>query len=114
MLARGAERPFADSILTRALFRVPSLREPVALRAFPGTRLRGSSCPNRIHKGWRAGLGRKQRMRTSLLLGAAAVGVLITGAIAQTSSNIERIKDPAGHQNATPATEPKKNVRTVY
>jgi len=53
-------------------------------------------------------------MRTNLLLGAAAVGVLITGAIAQTSSNIERIKDPAGHQNATPATEPKKNVRTVY
>lgn len=53
-------------------------------------------------------------MRTNLLLGAAAVGVLITGAIAQTSSNIERIKDPTGQQNAAPAAEPKKNVRTVY
>ncbi len=53
-------------------------------------------------------------MRTNLLLGAAAVGVLITGAIAQTSSNIERIKDPAGHQATTRDSEPKKNVRTVY
>lgn len=53
-------------------------------------------------------------MRTNLLLGAAAVGVLITGAIAQTSSNIERIKDPAGQQNSAPVAEPKKNVRTVY
>ena len=53
-------------------------------------------------------------MRTNLLLGAAAVGVLITGAIAQTTSNIERIKDPAGQQNTARETEPKKNVRTVY
>ena len=53
-------------------------------------------------------------MRTNLLLGAAAVGVLITGAIAQTTSNIERIKDPAGQQNTARETEPKRNVRTVY
>ncbi|MGB9365827.1 MAG: hypothetical protein WCE79_07430, partial [Xanthobacteraceae bacterium] len=53
-------------------------------------------------------------MRTNLLLGAAAVGVLITGAIAQTSSNIERIKDPAVHQGVARDSEPKKNVRTVY
>jgi len=53
-------------------------------------------------------------VRKNLLLGAAVVGVLVTGAIAQTSSNIERIKDPAGHQNAAHPAEPKKNVRTVY
>lgn len=53
-------------------------------------------------------------MRTNLLLGAAAVGVLITGAIAQTSSSIERIRDPAGQQNSARDTEAKKNVRTVY
>jgi Protein of unknown function (DUF1236) len=53
-------------------------------------------------------------LRTNLLLGAAAVGVLITGAIAQTSSNIERIKDPAGQQGAARESEPKRNVRTVY
>lgn len=74
-------------------------------------------------------------MRTNLLLGTAAVGVLITGAVAQTSSGIERIKDAAGyskslsssgeapkgsaaqtHESATsqqPA-QPKKTVRTVY
>jgi len=51
-----------------------------------------------------------QVKKTNLLLGTAAVGLLITGAIAQTSSSIERIKDPAAHQDA----EPKKNVRTVY
>ena len=51
-----------------------------------------------IQKGWRASQ-RRPEVRTNLLLGAAAVGVLITGAIAQTSSNIERIKDPAGQQN---------------
>jgi len=49
-------------------------------------------------------------LRTNLLLGAAAVGLLITGAIAQTTSHFERIKDPAA-QNAEPQ---KKNVRTVY
>jgi len=74
-------------------------------------------------------------VRTNLLFGAAAVGVLITGAIAQTSSGIERIKDAAGHskslstggeagksashtnQNGAPAqqtSQPKKTVRTVY
>ena len=53
-------------------------------------------------------------MRTNLLLGTAAVGLLITGAIAQTSSSIDRIKDPAGHQNATRDAEAKKSVRTVY
>ena len=53
-------------------------------------------------------------MRTNLLLGTAAVGLLITGAIAQTGSSIERIKDPAGHQGASRDAEPKKNVRTVY
>ena len=53
-------------------------------------------------------------MRANLLLGAAAVGVLVTGAIAQTTSNIERIKDPAGHQTPARDGEPKKNVRTVY
>jgi len=53
-------------------------------------------------------------VRTNLLLGAAAVAVLITGAIAQTSLNIERIKDPAGQQNTARETESKKNVRTVY
>jgi len=53
-------------------------------------------------------------VRTNLLLGTAAVGLLITGAIAQTSSSIDRIKDPAGHQNATRDAEAKKNVRTVY
>jgi hypothetical protein len=72
-------------------------------------------------------------MRTNLLVGAAAVAALITGAIAQTSSHIERIKDPAAQQkagrdsesrgatstaqNTGPnhvSTEPKKNVRTVY
>jgi hypothetical protein len=75
-------------------------------------------------------------VRTNLLLGTAAVGVLITGAIAQTNSGIERIKDAAGYsknlsssgeshkggtpqasQNAAPpqqGAQPKKNVRTVY
>jgi hypothetical protein len=53
-------------------------------------------------------------VRTNLILGAAAVGVLITGAIAQTSSNIERIKDPAGQQGTARESEPRKNVRTVY
>ena len=53
-------------------------------------------------------------MRTNLLLGTAAVGLLITGAIAQTTQSVERIKDPAGHQGATRDAEPKKSVRTVY
>jgi hypothetical protein len=61
-----------------------------------------------------AGEPKEAAVRTNLLLGTAAVGLLITGAIAQTSSSIERIKDPGGHQNATRDTEPKKNVRTVY
>ena len=61
-----------------------------------------------------AGKPEEAEVRTNLLLGAAAVGVLITGAIAQTTSNIERIKDPAGQQNTARETEPKKNVRTVY
>jgi len=53
-------------------------------------------------------------VRTNLLLGAAAVAVLITGAIAQTSLNIERIKDPASQQTIARDSEPKKSVRTVY
>ena len=53
-------------------------------------------------------------MKTNLLLGTAAVGLLITGAIAQTSSSIERIKDPAAQPSAARDSEPKKNVRTVY
>jgi uncharacterized protein DUF1236 len=53
-------------------------------------------------------------VRTNLLLGGAAIGLLITGAIAQTSSNIERIKDPAGHQNTARQAEQKKDVRTIY
>jgi hypothetical protein len=83
-----------------------------------------------------AGKSEEAVVRTNLLLGAAAVGVLITGAIAQTSSGIERIKDAAGHskslsnaddarkgsasqtnQNAAlpqPTAQPKKTVRTVY
>jgi len=75
-------------------------------------------------------------VRRNLLLGTAAVGVLITGAIAQTNSGIERIKDAAGYskklstgdkahestasqtnQNAASpqqAAQSKKTVRTVY
>jgi hypothetical protein len=72
-------------------------------------------------------------VRTNLLLGATAVAALITGAIAQTSSQIERIKDPAAQQKASRdadlrgatstaqntgsshvSIEPKKKVRTVY
>lgn len=52
---------------------------------------------------------------TKLLVGAAAVAVLITGAIAQTTSRIERINDPSTQQNSERSTEaPKKKVRTVY
>jgi len=74
-------------------------------------------------------------VRRNLVLGTAAVGVLVTGAIAQTTSGIERIKDAAGYsksvgsgdvarkdashanQNTAPsqqAAQPKKSVRTVY
>jgi hypothetical protein len=80
-----------------------------------------------------AGEPEEAQVRTNFLLGAAAVGVLITGAIAQTNQRVERIKDAAGHsqglsaadetqkggaagtnQNAHQATQPKKTVRTVY
>jgi hypothetical protein len=42
-------------------------------------------------------------VRTNLLLGAAAVGLLITGAIAQTGQRAERIKDAVGHSQAVGA-----------
>jgi hypothetical protein len=77
-------------------------------------------------------------VKTNLLLGAAAVGVLITGAVAQTTQRVERIKDAAGHsqavggrsdetpksgaahnadgtnQQAQNSDAPRRNVRTVY
>src|SRR4051812_22322452 len=110
----GAERtPFRiDSIRDDLGSGFPPAREPVRLarsrNATPDIELSG-----RIHKGWRAAQ-EEAPVRTNLLLGTAAVGLLITGAIAQTSSSIDRIKDPAGHQNATGNHEAKKSIRTVY
>src|SRR5436190_13611498 len=75
------------------------------------------------------------RTKTNLLLGGAAVALLISGAIAQTTQRVERIKDAAGQSQAVGArgddarktsgtpnqaeqsqtpSESKKTVRTVY